>query len=74
MAGDYNKSRRTLLGASALGFVAAQLGSVTAANAQAGNDNRTSASGTSKVPRVNQDASSASIWMRRIVGAGGGRA
>jgi hypothetical protein len=26
------------------------------------------------VPRVNQDASSASIWMRRIVGAGGGRA
>jgi hypothetical protein len=48
MAGDFNKSRRTLLGASALGFVAAWLGFVAAANAQAGNNNRTSASGTSK--------------------------
>src|ERR1700693_4363999 len=48
MAGDFNKSRRTLLGASALGFVAAQLGSVTGANAQAGNNNRTSALRTSK--------------------------
>ena len=48
MAGAFNNSRRTLLGASAVGFVAAQLGSVTAANAQADSNNRTSASGTSK--------------------------
>jgi hypothetical protein len=47
VAEDFNKSRRILLGASALGFVAAQLGSVTAANAQAGNDNRASGSGRS---------------------------
>jgi len=48
MAGAFNNSRRTLLGASAVGFVCAQLGSVTAANAQADSNNRTSASGTSK--------------------------
>jgi len=46
MAGDVNKSRRTLLGASALGLVAAQLGTVASANARGSNNNRISASGT----------------------------
>ena len=46
MAGDVNKSRRTLLGASALGLVAAQLGTIASANAQESNNHRISAPGT----------------------------
>jgi pimeloyl-ACP methyl ester carboxylesterase len=46
MAGDVNKSRRTFLGASALGLVAAQLGTTASANAQESSNNRISASGT----------------------------
>ncbi|MGA7814475.1 alpha/beta fold hydrolase [Caballeronia sp.] len=46
MADDVNKSRRTLLGASALGLVAAQLGTLVSANAQESNNNGVPASGT----------------------------
>jgi hypothetical protein len=46
MADDVNKSRRTLLGASALGLVAAQLGILASANAQESNNNGVPASGT----------------------------
>src|ERR1700732_780952 len=48
MAVACNESRRTLLGASALGCVTAQLGSVAAANAQASTNDRTSPPGTAK--------------------------
>jgi pimeloyl-ACP methyl ester carboxylesterase len=46
MAGDINQSRRALLGVSALGLVAAQLGTLASANAQESNNNGASASGT----------------------------
>jgi pimeloyl-ACP methyl ester carboxylesterase len=46
MAGDVNKSRRTFLGASALGLAAAQLGTIGSAKAQESNNNCISASGT----------------------------
>ncbi len=51
MAGDVNKSRRTFLGASALGLVAAQLGTNASANAQDSNNNRISASGTPRTSK-----------------------
>ncbi|MGH8782109.1 alpha/beta fold hydrolase [Paraburkholderia sp.] len=47
MAGDVNKSRRTLLSVSALGLVAVQFGTVTGANAQSSSRNQASASGAS---------------------------
>jgi pimeloyl-ACP methyl ester carboxylesterase len=46
MADDVNKSRRTLLGASALGLMVAQLGNSASANAQESNNNGASAPGT----------------------------
>ena len=48
MTKDVNKSRRTFLGASALGLAAAQLGTIAGLNAQESINPRVSALGTSK--------------------------
>jgi pimeloyl-ACP methyl ester carboxylesterase len=51
MPDDFNKSRRNLLGVSALGFVAAQLGTIGTARAQSSDNTRSSVSGTATAKR-----------------------